>query len=331
MEAMMFENISFIDFFLDKLSSQHPISVESIQASRLFPGISEENFRVMSSHTEDTSFRLSGKLRVMTPLPITSAARKQLLYLESFSLSQSDAGHYTERSKSNTYLMLYTYAGKGILSYEGREFHLQAGDGFFIDCRKHHVFRSEGLFWERSDLYFNGYTADAFFSSFSQNGDVVFHSRSGYQARLEKLLQSYQRIQPNRDLMIHAGLTDILSWLLGVKTDKPLTEIEETVYRVIQHLQGHYREPIGMDELAGIAGFSKYHLSREFHRLTGYAPISYLLMIRMEHAGFLLLNTDLSISQISEQCGFNSEQYMCRQFQKHFGTTPGRYRRLYRS
>ena len=84
----------------------------------------------MSSHTEDTSFRLSGKLRVMTPLPITSAARKQLLYLESFSLSQSDAGHYTERSKSNTYLMLYTYAGKGILSYEGREFHLQAGDGF---------------------------------------------------------------------------------------------------------------------------------------------------------------------------------------------------------
>jgi AraC family L-rhamnose operon regulatory protein RhaS len=131
--------------------------------------------------------------------------------------------------------------------------------------------------------------------------------------------------------MIHAGLTDILSWLLGVKTDKPLTEIEETVYRVIQHLQGHYREPIGMDELAGIAGFSKYHLSREFHRLTGYAPISYLLMIRMEHAGFLLLNTDLSISQISEQCGFNSEQYMCRQFQKHFGTTPGRYRRLYRS
>jgi AraC-like DNA-binding protein len=46
-----------------------------------------------------------------------------------------------------------------------------------------------------------------------------------------------------------------------------------------------------MDELAGIAGFSKYHLSREFHRLTGYAPISYLLMIRMEHAGFLLLNT----------------------------------------
>ena len=172
--------------------------------------------------------------------------------------------------------------------------------------------------WDRSDLYFNGYTASAFFKAFSDSGSVVFHSKSGFTDRLNNLLQNYHRIQPNRDLMIHGGLTELLSWLLTKKNDSTPTETEEMIYHLIQYLQAHYSEPINMDDISNLTGFSKYHLSREFRRLTGYAPIEYLLMVRMENVGTLLRNTDLSIAQIAERCGINSEQYLCRQFQKHF-------------
>ena len=327
----MFDGIPFIDFSVDSLSSQDTISEEAIQSSGFFPSLSAEDLRVITSHTENTRFRLSGKLRVMAPLPITTSSRKSLLYLESFSLSYSDAGHYTERTGSDSYLLLYTYSGRGVLSYEGKEYRLENGDGFLIDCRKHHIFRSEGMRWDRSDLYFNGYTASAFFKAFSDSGSVVFHSKSGFTDRLNNLLQNYHRIQPNRDLMIHGGLTELLSWLLTKKNDSTPTETEEMIYHLIQYLQAHYSEPINMDDISNLTGFSKYHLSREFRRLTGYAPIEYLLMVRMENVGTLLRNTDLSIAQIAERCGINSEQYLCRQFQKHFSVTPGRYRRQNRN
>lgn len=325
----MFEGIPFVDFSLSNYPLNQPISAKAIKDSGLFPSSSLSDLEVMNSHVENTQFQLSGLLRVMPPLPITTAARSGLLYLESFSIAISDAGHYTKRSGSCTYLLLYTYAGKGTLEYEGNKYYLQEGDGFLIDCRKPHVFRSDGPHWERADLYFNGYTADAFFAAFSHNGDVMFHSKSGFQTRLENLLKNYHRIHADRDLMIHSCLTELLSWLLTKRNNHAPSETEESIARLIRYLGAHFPEPITMDDLAGIANISKYHLSREFRRLTGYAPIEYLVMIRIENAGMLLRNTRLSISQIAENCGINSEQYLCRQFQKHFGTSPGRYRRLH--
>ena len=330
MEVFVFDTIPFIDISMNQLSLHNPIPELSLKQSGYFPSLSIDDMRVMTSHVENALFRLSGNLRVMAPLPITTTARKSFLFLESFSLAQSDSGHYTERNDSDTFLLVYTYAGKGFLSYEGKEYHLQEGDGFLIDCRKHHIFRSEGMFWERCDLYFNGYTAESFFSAFAHDREVIFHSISGFQPHLEKLLQSYHRIQPDRDLQIHAGLTELLSWLLSIKSSTSPSETEETIYHLIQYLQSHFSEPINMDDLSKISSISKYHLSREFRRLTGYSPIEYLLMVRIENAGTLLRNTDLSIALVAEHCGINSEQYLCRQFQKHFGETPGRYRRLHK-
>ena len=56
-----------------------------------------------------------------------------------------------------------------------------------------------------------------------------------------------------------------------------------------------YFEPLGVDDLARAAGFSRAHFSREFRRTFGEAPHSYLLTRRLERAAALLRNTDGSV------------------------------------
>lgn len=323
----MFEGIPFVELPIERYSSQGQLSEKLAKKSSLFPTLSAMDIQAMTEPAYQGSFHLSGRIRLMAPLPITTTAREQLLYLESFSLAQSDDAYFTQRSSSETFLLCYTYGGSGLISYEGKQYVLQEGDGFWIDCRRKHRYETESTYWEHGDLHFNGYAAHTFFSIFTQSGSIIFHSKDGFQRRLEHLLQSYQRIQPRRELMIHAGLTELLSWLLEKQNGDSPSAIEETVHMLIQYMQAHFSEPICMDKLSLLCGISKYHLSREFKRLTGYAPIEYLLTVRMENAGTLLRSTDLPISIIAERCGIGNEQYFSRLFQKHYGTAPGKYRK----
>ena len=59
-----------------------------------------------------------------------------------------------------------------------------------------------------------------------------------------------------------------------------------------------YFEPLGVDDLARAAGFSRAHFSREFRRTFGESPHSYLLTRRLERAAALLRNTDRSVAHL---------------------------------
>ena len=65
----------------------------------------------------------------------------------------------------------------------------------------------------------------------------------------------------------------------------------------------HYAEPIGVCEMAGAAGLSRAHFSREFSRTFGESPKAYLMTRRLERAGALLRNTDRSVSEICLDVG----------------------------
>lgn len=323
----MFDGIPFIELPRDENLSQERLAERVLEKSTVFPNLSTLDIQALSLPSLKADYHMSERRRLMVPMPITAAARESLLFLESFSVAESDGEYYTKRSDINTYLLLYTYGGNGRLRYEGKEYLLGEGDGFLIACNKPHVYQTEGEYWEHGDLHFNGHTAKDFFAVFSQGGSVIFHSRLSFQRLLEQLLLSYQRIQPDRDLMIHVGLTELLSLLLTKQYSEEPGAMEETVRTLIRYMQAHFTEQITMDDLASLSNISKYHLSREFKRLTNYAPIEYLLMIRAENAATLLRNTDLPLAVIAERSGIGSEQYLSRLFRGHYGTTPGKYRK----
>jgi AraC-like DNA-binding protein len=87
-----------------------------------------------------------------------------------------------------------------------------------------------------------------------------------------------------------------------------------------------YFEPLGVDDLAGAAGVSRAHFSREFRRAFGESPHAYLLTRRLERAAALLRTTDHSVAQICLAVGLRSVGSFTTSFTRTFGVSPTAYR-----
>jgi AraC-like DNA-binding protein len=87
-----------------------------------------------------------------------------------------------------------------------------------------------------------------------------------------------------------------------------------------------YAEPLDVDDMAGAAGLSRAHFSREFRRAFGVAPHAYLLTRRLERAAALLRVTDHSVAQICLSVGLTSVGSFTTSFTRAFGVSPTVYR-----
>jgi AraC family transcriptional regulator len=102
--------------------------------------------------------------------------------------------------------------------------------------------------------------------------------------------------------------------------------LKYNIQPILLYIRNNLQQQISVEELAGIACFSKDHFSRVFKAITGMAPCDYIIRKRIERAQFLLLTTDLSQNQIFDQTGFRSASYFSRIFKKHTTYSPMQYR-----
>jgi AraC-like DNA-binding protein len=98
------------------------------------------------------------------------------------------------------------------------------------------------------------------------------------------------------------------------------------VQRTIAYVEAHYAEKISLRDVARELGYSPAYLTHTFSRLTGTAVNSWIIRRRIVAAQRLLGEADLSVAAACDAVGFNDVSYFTRQFVRHTGITPGRYR-----
>jgi AraC-like DNA-binding protein len=87
-----------------------------------------------------------------------------------------------------------------------------------------------------------------------------------------------------------------------------------------------YSERVEVEDMAGAAGLSKAHFSREFRRTFGESPHHYLLTRRLERAAALLRMTDWTVGEICVSVGLSSLGSFTTSFKRAYGATPTTYR-----
>ena len=97
---------------------------------------------------------------------------------------------------------------------------------------------------------------------------------------------------------------------------------------VAAYLCEHAGEQITLAEVAAHFAVSPSHLSRVFHRETGFGVREYLIHYRIRQACDLLLNSELTVTQIADRCGFSDSNYFGDAFKKATGLSPREYRKL---
>ena len=99
---------------------------------------------------------------------------------------------------------------------------------------------------------------------------------------------------------------------------------------VFDYIEHHYMEDITLEEVAAQIGFSKFHFSRLFRQFTDTAFYDYLCARRIKTAEALLLDPNLSITEIALQSGFASISTFNRVFKKFKECTPTEFKEFYK-
>ena len=102
---------------------------------------------------------------------------------------------------------------------------------------------------------------------------------------------------------------------------------DKLVVRLRAHIRQHLATPISLDQLAAVAGLSKFHLIRRYRKLTGRTPLEDVRHLRLQTARDLLLTTNLPLKEIAPRAGLGDVYQLCRLFRRYFHTTPGALRR----
>jgi len=98
------------------------------------------------------------------------------------------------------------------------------------------------------------------------------------------------------------------------------------VARVLRLLERRIGDPLTLDELARVAGLSRFHFLRTFKRVTGVTPHQWLLRARLRAAARLVAGTREPITTIALDVGFGDLSNFVRSFRAEFGMSPGRFR-----
>lgn len=103
--------------------------------------------------------------------------------------------------------------------------------------------------------------------------------------------------------------------------------LDDRFRNVLDYINIHFAEDISSDGLSRQFGYSVGYFCRHFKKITGLSPMIYIRILRLEQAGRLLLEQELSCGEIASLCGFSDVSYFTKCFKIHFHLTPTEYAR----
>jgi AraC-like DNA-binding protein len=207
-----------------------------------------------------------------------------------------------------------------------------------------HVFRSDLNTSSESVMYSLFFTKTSFGKDFFNLSDLSeldqFFNDSEYGIRIlskkRGIIKNFKKLRQLNRIERIASLLKILNIIHQSKNEplssfvyrKKYTEFDgKRMNEVFQFAMDHFQESISLDEISEKANMSKNAFCRYFKKRTNKTFFQFLIEIRIEHACKLLYkNQELSISVISELCGFQNIANFNRKFKELKKMTPSDYR-----
>ena len=110
------------------------------------------------------------------------------------------------------------------------------------------------------------------------------------------------------------------------KNEETRNHLRRAVYVAADYLENNLLKRPTVDELAKVAGLSKFHFQRAFKDVVGETLGQHSRRLRLERVACLLMNSSWQITDIAEACGFSSQANLARDFQKLYGRSPFAFR-----
>lgn len=165
------------------------------------------------------------------------------------------------------------------------------------------------------------------FAELLEKRHIVFsNERLHYITNIFKNMQQEEKKNfPDKNIMLKVLFEElIITARRYCKSESKanVNSIQMTIQNVSLYIKDNLTDDLKLETLATKFSISPSHLSKQFKLLTGIGLSEYINISRISASENLLLNTNLSITEIAFKCGFNDSNYFSRVFKKLKGITP---------
>ena len=174
---------------------------------------------------------------------------------------------------------------------------------------------------------------NGFHSCFEHRQITIPLNRRAYIEELfEKLLQESKGNDEFSKILCKRYCEEIILMLIRCQRHQepevvPMGIEDKQMEKAAQYMSTHFQENLTLKDMANKCCMSESYFSRRFKQVTGFGFKEYLNTIRIRHACDLLLMTNKSIMEISEECGYMDSNYFGDAFRKVKNVSPSKYRK----
>mgnify|MGYP002624534377 CR=1 FL=1 len=146
---------------------------------------------------------------------------------------------------------------------------------------------------------------------------------------IKKMYKEYKEDNILKTETLSSLITLLLSEMIRNSNTsiKSMPPTDEMIIKIAEYIRKNSSKSLMISDIADYFNVSKYYLTHCFTEKTGMSPRQYLNYVRISNAYTLLYNKALSISEISEICGFTSPSDMTKRFHEQYNMTPVQFRK----
>lgn len=217
-----------------------------------------------------------------------------------------------------------------ILPYQIHELFTQPGDTLVLfNC----MFSMELLMESGAKLEMDELLTDT--EQLAAYVQLMDQDHSRVHEQIKEMYREYEGNDRWRTSMLKAKLMEILIHFDRTRRDGVLTTQgipakkgrTNPTWRIIHHIQRNYQDPLQLSDLSNEFALSMSRISECIKETTGQTFIQFLNDLRIRHASSLLVSTEMSISEIAYEVGYESYKTFSRLFREHKGIVPTMYRK----
>lgn len=145
--------------------------------------------------------------------------------------------------------------------------------------------------------------------------------------RIRELMEWMLELSPPRDDAASTTRDALLQAAAFAYAGAGRGPLDELVLNVRAWVREHIERPIYLDDLARVAGMSRFHFNRVFAKAAGATPMRFVREMRVDAARSLLLSTAMPLREIAPKVGFADEFQLSRVFRQITGQSPASLRR----
>ncbi|MFM9826617.1 AraC family transcriptional regulator [Flavobacterium sp.] len=235
------------------------------------------------------------------------------------------------------------FIGNSIAKYE-------AGDIVLIGSNLPHFLKSDEVYhsgttdlrvkgtiiqFEKEFMYYalNHYPQFIKIKKLFQESKRGIYFANGHFPELQDMLEKIPLEKGLNQLLLFLEILKKMSETENKQTISTSDFVNETIYdtaridKIISYLNKSYTRHVSLEEIASFAAMNASAFCRYFKSKTGKSFKNYILDMRIGYACKLLLMEDISIAQLSSECGFETISHFNKTFKKNTGYVPSHYRK----